>query len=239
MRSSIYNDYADWFHLLTAPADYADEAVWVHEAITARAGGATLLELGSGGGNMASYLRAWYEMTLTDLSPAMLALSQTINPDVPHIAGDMKTLRLGGQLFDAVLIHDAIDYMMTPAELGEALVTAFVHLNAGGVIVVMPDHVAETFSPSLNSGGHDGPDGRGLRYLEWTHPANPDATVDVDFVCLLREAGGSVHTVHDRHSFGLFERAVWLRQFESAGFVDIEVVVDPWAREVFIASKPD
>ena len=38
----------------------------------------TLLELGSGGGNNASHLKARFECTLTDLSPDVLALRRSI-----------------------------------------------------------------------------------------------------------------------------------------------------------------
>jgi len=35
----------------------------------------------------------------------MLELSRTINPELEHLVGDMRTIRLG-RTFDAVLIHD-------------------------------------------------------------------------------------------------------------------------------------
>ena len=107
---------------------------------------ATLLELGSGGGNMASHLTDLM-LTLSDLSPEMLELSRTINPGVEHLAGDMRTLRLG-RTFDAVLIHDAICYMTTESDLRAAIDTAFVHLRPGGVAVLQPDHVRERSSPA-------------------------------------------------------------------------------------------
>ena len=72
----------------------------------------TLLELGSGGGNNASHLKHRFECTLTDLSPEMLALSRTLNPECEHIEGDMRTLRLE-RTFDAVFVHDAIAYITT------------------------------------------------------------------------------------------------------------------------------
>src|SRR5438105_14550994 len=61
-----------------------------------------LLELGSGGSNNAfHYKRRVPRSTLTDLSPAMLGLSRQVNPELEHIEGDMRTLRLGRE-FDAV-----------------------------------------------------------------------------------------------------------------------------------------
>src|SRR4029077_11088025 len=55
----LYTEYADWFHLLTAPADYAEDAR-LYLDLLADANGSpprTVLELGSGGGNNASHYK--------------------------------------------------------------------------------------------------------------------------------------------------------------------------------------
>ena len=64
----IYSDLAPWFHLLTAPSEYADEAA-EHIRLIRLLGTdpKTLLELGSGGGNNASYLK--HEFTCTPERP--------------------------------------------------------------------------------------------------------------------------------------------------------------------------
>jgi SAM-dependent methyltransferase len=236
--SSLYTTHASWFHLLTAPTEYAGEAAWLRERFVARGiAGGRMLELGSGGGNMASHLREHYELTLTDLSPEMLALSATLNPELDHVAGDMRTLRLDAAPFDAVLIHDAVDYMMTAADLHAAFDTAYVHLRPGGVVIIQPDHVAETFEPNIETGGYDDAGGRGLRYLEWTHPAT-DAGVRTDFACLLRHPDGTVELVHDVHRYGLFPEALWRDTLIAVGFSNVEVVVDDWDRECFIGRRP-
>jgi hypothetical protein len=235
----MYADLAPWFHLLTAPEDYAEEAAYVAGLLEATAEGPvlTLLELGSGGGNTASHLGDRFELTLTDRSPEMLALSATINPGIEHIVGDMRTLRLD-RTFDAVLVHDAIVYMTTPADLRAALETVFVHLRPGGATVLMPDDLRETFAPSTDHGGHDAPDGRGLRYLEWsTDPDPADTTCVTDFVIAIREADGSVHVEHDRHEEGLFGRDEWLGVLAEVGF-EARAETDPWGRVVFVGVRP-
>ena len=161
----LYGELAPWFHLLTAPADYAEEAAIYANLITANAPGdvTTVLELGSGGGNNASHYKRRFVPTLVDLSPEMLRLSSSINPDLEHIQGDMRSVRLG-QTFDAVFIHDAVSYMTSEGDLAAAIATAHAHLDAGGVVLIVPDHVLETFAPGTGHGGHD--DGvNGLRYL--------------------------------------------------------------------------
>src|SRR3712207_8870135 len=99
----LYADLASWFHLLTPPEDYAVEAEF-YRSVTVESAEIpvrTVLELGSGGGNNASHLKAHFELTLTDLSDEMLAISRGLNPECEHVQGDMRTLRLDRQ-FDEI-----------------------------------------------------------------------------------------------------------------------------------------
>jgi SAM-dependent methyltransferase len=241
----LYGELAGWFHLLTAPEDYVDEARVVLELLRDAVEGPleSLLELGAGGGNTASHLKRDLRLTLSDLSPDMVAQSARLNPECEHVTGDMRTLRLG-RTFDAVLVHDAISYLTTEADLRAAFETTCVHLRPGGAAVLMPDDVRERFQPSTDHGGHDepGPDGRSLRYLEWTLDPDPDDTSYMsEFAYLLRPAGADhdrpVRVVHDRHEMGLFSRGDWLRWLAEAG-LQARSLVDEWDREIFVAIRP-
>jgi SAM-dependent methyltransferase len=240
----LYTELAGWFHLLTAPEDYAEEAGRYRRQILEAADGPveTLLELGSGGGNMASHYKRHFASTLTDLSEEMLALSRPLNPECEHVQGDMRTLRLG-RTFDVVFVHDAVTYLTSEDDLKQAMVTAFVHLRPGGVALFAPDFVRETFVPGTEHGGHDG-DGRALRYLMWTTDADPaDSTYEVDFVYLLREGSGPPRCVQERHLEGLFGRDDWLRLLAAVGFratsstIPYDDIAHPWL-ETFVAIRP-
>ncbi len=177
-----------------------------------------MLELGSGGGNNAAHLKAEFACTLSDVSPQMLDLSRTVNPDCEHVLGDMRTLRLG-RTFDAVFVHDAVAYMATESELRDCLRTAFAHTRPGGMALFVPDYTRETFRPSTSHGGHDGSDGRSLRYLEWsTDPDPADTEYEVDYAVVLREPGHEPRVVHDHHLEGLFPEHTWLYLLEQVGF---------------------
>jgi dTDP-4-dehydrorhamnose reductase len=102
----------------------------------------------------------------------MLYVSRRLNPTCRHHQGDMRTLRLG-ETFDAVLVHDAIDYMTSEKDLAAAVATAVAHLHTGGIVVIMPDDTTETFEPGEDIGGTDALDGRGIRFLEWTSDPRP------------------------------------------------------------------
>ena len=239
----LYHELASWWPLLSAPGDYAEEAgIYQHALVDACAAPPqSLLELGSGGGNNASHLKARFEMTLVDRSSEMLAVSRAINPDCEHVQGDMRSVRLG-RTFDAVFIHDAIGYITTASDLRQTIETAFIHCKPGGAALFAPDHVSESFRPSTDHGGHDGAD-RGLRYLEWSWDPDPaDTTFLVDYAYLLRSPDGSVRVEHDRHIQGLFPRAYWLDLLSEVGF-EARILpfehteLEPGECELFIAKR--
>lgn len=238
----LYNELAEWWPLMSAPADYAEEATVYGDLL---AGSdvrpiRSVLELGSGGGNNASHMKARFALTLVELSSAMVEVSKRLNPQCQHHQGDMRSVRLDQQ-FDAVFVHDAICYMSTIDDLRRAMETAFVHCRPGGVALFCPDHVAETFESSTDHGGHDG-NGRALRYLEWTWDPDPsDSTYLVDYSYLLR-TGTETRVVHDRHVEGLFTRAAWLDTLRSVGFEPQSLMYDhsevERPIEMFLARRP-
>jgi SAM-dependent methyltransferase len=215
----LYEELASWFHLLTAPAEYADEAALYRDTILAWSTipVAEVLELGSGGGNNASHMKPHFSLTLVDLSPQMLEVSRGLNPDCEHVQGDMRSVRLDRQ-FDAVFVHDAVSYITELDDLSATAESAFIHCKPGGVALFVPDHVRETFRPTTDHGGHDG-DSRGLRYLMWDWDPDPtDTTYVSDFAYLLRERDGSVRAEHDRHICGLFSQEEWTTVLRNSGF---------------------
>ena len=87
----------------------------------------SVLELGSGGGNNASYMKQRFTMVLSDMSPEMLEASRSINPELEHILGDMCTLRIPEKQFDAVFVHDAVSYLTSEREVRAMASTAALH----------------------------------------------------------------------------------------------------------------
>jgi SAM-dependent methyltransferase len=239
----FYGDLAPWWPLISPPDEYEEEAAFLGTLLaSAPIPVRDVLELGSGGGHNAVHLSPRFVMTLVDLSEGMLAVSRRLNPTSTHHHGDMRTLRLERE-FDAVLVHDAIDYMTTEADLRLALGTAYAHCRPGGVGVFIPDAIAETFEAGTDHGGIDGADGRAARYLEWSWDPDPtDTWTLTEYAFLLREADGTVHSAHETHRTGLFGRAVWLRLLADVGFapsaVTEETSDERTPREVFLGHRP-
>ena len=215
----LYQDLAAWWPLISPAGEYAAEAAYLRDVLrTAAIGVREVLDLGSGGGHVAAHLRKWFSLTLVDLSPGMLAMSQQLNPGSAHRQGDMRTVRLG-RAFDAVLVHDAADYITSQDDLRRVIGTAWAHCRPGGIAVFAPDYTAESFRPGRGGGGSTAPDGRQGSFRERRSDPDPaDETIEVAYEFVLRGADGATQVIRETHRLGAFRHATWLRLLREAGF---------------------
>lgn len=176
-----------------------------------------MLELGVGGGHNLSHLTGGFECTAMDLSPDMLALSQSLNPGIPHHVGDMRYLRLD-QTFDVVLIHDASSYLLTELDLENTFQTAARHLRPGGILVVAPDWVEETFPDGWVYTWDRQQEGIEVNIQEVMVDADPtDTQVESTYTYTIKK-DGKVTVELDAHITGLFAINTWSKLMEDAGF---------------------
>ncbi len=223
----LYDELADWWPVFSDQAEYRREASHFIRVLrsSTRPAPRTLLELGSGGGNSAYFLKSHFEMTLVDISPRMLRVSRRLNPDCEHVKGDIRRIRLRRH-FDAVFVHDAICHMTTEVQLLAVMKTAYEHCRPNGVALFVPDFVRETFVAGTDQGGSDSERGS-VRFLQWV--VDPDPT-DTTYVVRAR-------VEHDRHVLGLFPRKRWLRLLRDVGF-KASVVRDGRLRDAFLGRRP-
>jgi len=246
MKTLLYDELVPFYHLLDPLDDHRDEGEEFGRVLRqAVPGASSLLELGSGAGHGAHFVKHGFsQTTLTDLSPAMLDRSRGLNPDCEHHVGDMRTLRLDRE-FDCVLIHDAITYIASQGDLADVARTTAAHLRPGGAGLIVPDCVKESFCDSYEDHAGDD-DQRSLRCISWSYDPDPsDDTHLGDFAFLLRE-NNEVRAVHDRHVFGLFSTGTWLDVWRAAG-LEVETVTRPLPEEyadsaytdkMFLVRKP-
>jgi SAM-dependent methyltransferase len=215
----VYGDLAEWWPLISPPEEYVDEGAHLAALFgSAEPPVREVLDLGSGGGHVACHLKQRLTLTLVDLSEEMLAVSRQLNPECDHVRGDMRTIRLGRQ-FDAVLVHDAVDYMTSEDDLRQVITTAFEHTRPGGLAVFVPDHIADTFRAGTGGGGGRDASGRQASFRERTWDPDPaDNWVQAEYEFVLRAADGTVQVVREEHRLGAFGRGTWLRLLEEAGF---------------------
>jgi SAM-dependent methyltransferase len=225
----LYRELADWWPLISPLEEYAQEASYLGAVLASALGedagrtspavASTVLDLGCGGGHVAVHLKDRFDLTLLDLSDDMLAVSQRLNPECEHVQGDMRSARLGRQ-FDAVLAHDAIDYIITEADLRLVVATAFAHCRPGGMAAFVPDYVKDSFG-ELTGGGGGGTDqsGRKASFRERTWDPDPsDDWVQAEYEFMLKSADGAVQLIRETHRLGAFSHDTWAMSLCAAGF---------------------
>lgn len=210
----LYGELARWWPVLRPAEAFEDIAVACFELLGRPE---SLLELGSGSGQLASHLPCGG--ALVDRSEQMLAVSRELNPGWDHVAADLLTLSLGRR-FAAVLLHDAVMYLTSEDELLAAFVSAHRHLESSGRFLVVPDVVREDWEEGLVSGGTLGDPGAHL--VEWHWDPDPDDSLTrVELSLLLREQG-QVRAIHESHDLGVYPRSTYWRLLRQAGFVPVE-----------------
>ncbi|MBB6429314.1 class I SAM-dependent methyltransferase [Algisphaera agarilytica] len=247
----LYDDLAWLWPHLSPPEHYVTEAARLNELIAKRLGPGPkrILELGAGGGHtlvhLAQQAGGQHDCAAVDLSEPMLDNCRALIPGIEAVAGDMRDVRLG-RTFDVVLIHDAIDYLLTPGDVMKTLATVNEHLVAGGLAVIAPTYTHETFVDGEVADDGTTTDSAELTYFTYVHDPDPaDDTFEMILLYLIRDqTTRQVETVEDRHAMGLFQHGVWLQMIEDAGlraeYVEQgeEDAEDEAAWALFVGTKP-
>ena len=216
----LYGDLAYLWPLVSKPEDYANEASFWRDVLMEKLGEGKhhILELGVGGGNNLSYLTPYFKATAVDLSEEMLINCNKLNPDVDVHVGDMRSVRLNKK-FDAVIIHDAISYLLNENDMIATFETVAEHLTSGGIFVTTPDYLKETFTNNTTHYHKPKSDGTtDLTFIEYIHDPDPKDTMIETIMVYFIKQGGQTTIELDRHQTGLFPKATWLRLIENAGF---------------------
>ena len=239
----MYDDFAHLWPLISHHSDYEMEAKHWRNALVSELGEDRLLilELGVGGGNNLHHIlypdcdgqtsaapacngshmlnsHPKHDATVVDLSDKMLTNCKLLNPTVEQHIGNMLDVRLDSK-FDAVLIHDAVCYLISEDDIGATLATAREHLTPGGVLIMAPDWYTETYpGTQLNCGIRRGitPE---FASIEYEHDPDPsDSTIESVFIYIIKNEDGSARVEEDRHITGIFSIRTWLNLIEQAGF---------------------
>jgi ubiquinone/menaquinone biosynthesis C-methylase UbiE len=216
----LYGDLA-WLWPLwgDAAVEYAHYCEHVTGLIRqyAKCPAATLLDIGCGGGKNVLNLKREFNVTGLDVSSAMLAQAQSLNPDCTFAQGDMRTHRFD-RTFDAVLMDDAISHMNCRADFEAAFRTANAHLNPGGVLIATPDVTTETFRQNRTTSTLATRNGLDVVFVENMYDPDPtDERYETTILYLIREQGRlRIETEH--WTMGIFSIATWRSVLRETGF---------------------
>ena len=215
----LYDDLSWVWPLISPPHEYKEETEIMSTLIKEKActDPKTLLHLGCGGGHNDFTFKNHFSVIGVDLSPAMLDLARTLNPEVEYLQDDMRTVQLD-RIFDAVVILDSITYMVTPEELYQAFHTAFVHLKPGGVFITFAEELKDLFVQNTTHISEHARKPFEIIFIENVYDPDPqDTTFESTFVYLIRE-NGELSIERDHHLCGIFFYDTWIDTLKRVGF---------------------
>ena len=171
----------------------------------------------------------------------MLEISKSLNPHTIHHLGDMRTIRLG-RTFDVVTIHDAVNYMVTEEDLRAAIKTAQAHLDPGGLVLLAPDCLRDTFSGSRVVDWTRETEDSNVTFIEYVAQPSPDATTLESVFVFIINRDGDIQVEVDRHTSGLFPKTLWLQALSDAGlqaeYVQTNAYEGGFGGNLFVGRKP-
>lgn len=218
----LYHELAYLWPLLSPPEDYEPEAEAIRQVIETYLRRMpnqrpVLVEMGAGGGHTLSHLAGDFELLAVDIAEPMLVNCSLICPEAQTILGDMRTVDLG-RMVDIVLIHDAVDYMLSAADVQASLRTAAKHLKPGGLLIVAPTYTTESFENNQSiSDEHADPQVRVAFTSKVSLVKGAKNQFIMSMVFDITENGQTTRLT-DEHICGLFSEAQWQQWIIEAGF---------------------
>lgn len=209
--------------MISPPADYQAEASIIRELVIEHAGNPDqpicLLELGAGGGHTLSHLPTDWHLTAIDLSSDMLDQCRKLVPHATCVVGDMRNPNIDAP-FDVILIHDAVDYLITEADIAATLASCRRLLADDGLLLLAPTYTRETFNPGDLEADQRVADGVRVTYFTYVRdvPGNEHA-LDMLMTICIDKGKKNTQMVTDVHRCGLFATGQWLDMLDKAGFV--------------------
>ena len=181
----------------------------------------SILVLGCGGGKNVFTLKTHAHTTGLDLSPDMLKLARKLNPGCDFVLADMRTFDLG-KTYDAIVVDDAVSYMLSEDDLTALFASCYKHLEPNGVLSVGPDICKENFVQNrcdvFHSISHPDYPGTQIVYITNDYDPNPeDNTYETSFIYLIRQ-NGKLTIETDLHTLGIFKTETWSRLLIKNGF---------------------
>jgi SAM-dependent methyltransferase len=170
-----YETFAPYYDRFTADHGH-DEWMSDIEALAREHGlrGRRLLDVGCGtGSSFMPMLRRGYRVTACDLSPAMVERARRkLGGRGQVVVADMRSLPWRGRFDLATCVDDAMNYLLSPADVVAALRSIRAALAPGGLIVFDVNSLA-TYRTGFAGELHLHTDGTSFRWLGEAAPDMP------------------------------------------------------------------
>jgi len=213
---------ASVYDTIMAEVEYEEWAAFILELVDARGyQGGPLLDLGCGTGNSTAPIsERGLDVTGVDASAAMLAVAREKLPEVEFCEASFTELDMTRTFEVVYSVFDALNNLLTDADMREALGRVHRHLYPGGLFVFdvnTPTGLRDLWEGGKAEGWADDV------YYRWTHSYD-EATGLAHVEALCSTADG---TFVERHSERGYAAADLAGLLAGAGFVEVEFVTFP------------
>jgi trans-aconitate methyltransferase len=216
--------------------DYAREAGQIHDLIRqySRGTSTTLLDVAAGTGKHLAQLRRFYAVEGLDESPDMLAAARQSLPDVRLHEASMVDFQLDNTFDVITCLFSSIGYVLTVDALNQTLMTFAHHLNAGGLAIVEPWLLPDTYREgSIHATFVDKPDIKISRMVR----SERDGSVSVmamHHLVVTTQAG--VEYFVETHNMRLFTHDEYMHAIKQAGLRPVYLEQGLTGRGLYIGS---
>ncbi len=107
----------------------------------------TMLDVACGTHEHVRVLKARYAVDGLDLMPAFLDAARLKNPDGRYVEGDMRDFDMGARYDLVVCLFSSVGYLLTAADLHQAVGAMARHLAPGGLLCIEPWIAREDWKP--------------------------------------------------------------------------------------------
>lgn len=210
------------YDVIMAEVEYDEWAAFILELADARGyRGGPLLDLGCGTGNStAPMFERGLDVTGVDASAAMLAVARVKLPAVEFHLASFTELALSREFEMVYSVFDALNNLLTDADMREALTRVHAHLAPGGLFIFdvnTPTGLRDLWEGGKAEGWADDV------YYRWTHEFDEETGLaHVEALCTTADC-----SFVERHSERGYSAADLARLLVGAGFTGIEFVMFP------------
>lgn len=217
-----YNNFPEYYDAIYARFQGSTEFVDLVSRVVQK--DESILDLAAGTGEVTSQLveRGYQSIAMADRSTGMSGVAlKKIGRDIPAFETTMQQVDVEGK-YDAIVVRQAINYLMTYEGLVEGFRAMHETLNEEGRLV-------------FNAPNYNGQSEYGERDLEYDHgnfhvKVKEMNAVDGNIIthtqhCVLTKHDGSdIKKIYDMNRFGLFTADEFTQALQEAGFKDVKLL---------------
>jgi SAM-dependent methyltransferase len=217
--------------------DYSREADYIHRIIQSHgaADAGHLLDVACGTGRHLYRFQEAHNFKCAGLDRcrAMLKVATLRLPHVPFHCLDMRGFDLGVEYDVVTCLFASIAYLPDVSALRQAIGSMARHVTPGGLLIIEPGVMADTFQPPSRDETEARVDERFVNRVATARRFEDELAITFEFNVLVN---GDMQRFRETHRVQLFDRAIYQQAFDEAGMDVSYDTTGPAGRGLFVAT---